>query len=90
MNQIEQKDRDQSMQRVVGSAAIGAELAELGTDAASAHPVSGPRPEPDVWFGQFAEEMRKTAEAKREMQEFEKLQNNSAQPQASGQPNSQH
>ena len=32
----------------------------------------------------------KTAEAKREMQEFEKLQNNSAQPQASGQPNSQH
>jgi len=32
----------------------------------------------------------KTAEAKREMQEFEKLQNSSAQPQSAGQPDSPH
>ena len=58
--------QDLPIRQFITARELGAELAELGTDATSAHPVSGPRPEPDVWFGQFAEEMRKTAEAKRD------------------------
>ena len=58
--------QDLAIRQFITARELGAELAELGTDATSAHPVSGPRPEPDVWFGQFAEEMRKTGEAKRD------------------------
>ncbi len=51
--------QDLAIRQFVTARALGAELARLGTDAASAHPVSGPRTEPDWWFGQFEEDSRK-------------------------------
>jgi hypothetical protein len=58
--------QDLAIRQFIKAQELGAELAELGTDAASPHPVAGPRPEPDWRFGRFAEEIRKVADAKRD------------------------
>ena len=61
--------QDLAVRQFVTARELSAELAWLGTYAASAHPVSGPRPVPDWWFGRFAEEIRKFADANRDMPE---------------------
>jgi hypothetical protein len=53
--------QDLAIRQFVTARALSTEFAELGTDAASVHPVSGPRLEPDWWFSQFEEESRKAA-----------------------------
>lgn len=58
--------RDLAVRQFVTARELAAELAWLGTDAASAHPVSGPRQAPDSWFGdfgRFAEEARASGRA---------------------------
>ena len=58
--------QDLAIRQFVTARELGAELAGLGTDAASAQPVSGPRPEPDWWFGEFEREEGEAAAASRE------------------------
>ena len=50
-----------AIRQFVTARELAEELQYLGTDAASAHPVSGPRPEPDYWFGKFAEDADEAA-----------------------------
>lgn len=50
-----------AIRQFVTARELAGELRHLGTDAASAHPVSGPRPEPDYWFGKFAEDADEAA-----------------------------
>jgi hypothetical protein len=61
--QAPQWAQDLAIRQFVTARELGAELTGLGTDAASAQPVSGPRPEPDWWFGEFEREAHEAAAA---------------------------
>lgn len=57
---------DLAIRQFVMARELGAELAGLGTEAASAHPISGPRPEPGAWSGQFGQQAPGAAVAERD------------------------
>ena len=54
-----------AIRQFIAARGLSAELSEfggdLGEDATSAHPVSGPRPDPDQWFELHAEDLREHA-----------------------------
>ena len=58
--------QDLAIRQFIAARELAAELAGLGTDVVRQHPASGPRPEPDVWFEQYARRLRDAVEESRE------------------------
>jgi hypothetical protein len=58
--------QDLAIRQFIAARKLAAELSDLGTGAVRQHPVSGPRPEPDVWFEQYVGGLRDAIEERRE------------------------